>query len=1442
MSQNTDDLLRQILNAIERGGMGGSSSRTTGYSRNTNTNNVNDTLDELSKQFIEVSRSTTKTIKSSNLLSNVFDVFGKKHLEKSRKSLDDLDRVIRTLKDTMEEMGDNLSEDQKRNIQQDIKSAQAHKAELQSRVFATDSIHRFGSTLFSTSKQISSILLASVGNIASIIQSGGSGFALAGAAAETYVDSLHAVSSGLTNFATQTGTAMMMMGGRARVAGMGLTAVGTAAGIAGDALAQLAKVGVRIMMSEGDKVIQTYQNLTSSGVVFGSGLVGIGDATRGTMLRLEDMAEVVASNRDKFGAMGMSMAEATRRIGGVSKVLTTTRMDRELLALGYSYKEQAALAAEVYADMRKSMNGAHITDAQVANATKEYAENLSLIAALTGEDVKTKQAKIREENNNLFMQNLFAKMEENVAGSSVKLQGAFAGMSDIARHSLLDMIATQGHITNQKGALVAGTNVAFKKMMDDFYASYNEGTLDAKKASSINNQYSMEVVKGARKVADSMGAAAHYVTDTGKVLTDGQNEVLQDGLRHRADLEEVRKEQERIRKLSARDYDPNDPNSNPTIAMFKAIEVGSTLTKQLQETLIAELGKLMPTLDKYFAEIHKALKHIDDGGEETTNHLKDLITGIAGVTLAIWGFKTALDAVTGIFKKLPSMIGGGVPGAGGAGSASKLGAVAKGLGWSAAAGGLFYLGDELKEKGHDELSSAANIAGTTVAGGIAGGVLGSLAGPGGALVGGKIGATIGAGIGAWLEQGTIKKWFEKNSIGGSTDKGDIDAKVNRVQELYNQNIKSLEENGVDVTSNMSQQLALQQAMIDVENERKDQSKRNLGIAKDIYGIQNKSLRVLKQEAEAIEANFKNGTMPRNVANEERLRLTYEQIAILQNGNKVEARQITEQSNARDRVAKSYEELTNNINAESKISYDLAGLSLRQLITKRDLVSMDLNSGTIALNDKNKQLLANLDDAISVQLKNVDASELIAYNNDERKLYKQNIDLFREYSIRKDALYKQELKRLTENNTDQNILEQRILAKQYAEDAARDEYLSNLKNDFKTYATPTQKQKFDSKEYISLQKQMKEHENKLFEEKKLKLGKNPTENDLNTIRTQAKEQANKDFSTKFKELGDKTMGIESKIKKEPHSFLHKKLDTVTDKIKSYMQSNRVNDDGTLKINDRNRIPKTEDKSTLGKIWESATDKIKSFMQTNRVNDSHSTAIAKPKVQNKVDDSHVSHSSVRTKLEGSFSEYQLMQKDRALYDRYNKRKMELYDLEIKKLEKEYGKKITLVGDERNEVLYDAQLKAMEEFMDEINKVGAGKLKKEVIISEEKDKLSATELSIQKDNINIAKEMGLLKTESFNSVLATNMIGKVTNNLEKVTKSNNVTQTPENKEERKDVNNDSMEMIAMNTKLTNEKMDVYQRSVESGFKQMLVSLNQLSGIMQDNASNTRKIATNV
>lgn len=1391
MSQNTDDLLRQILNAIERGGMGGSSSRSAGYSRNTNTNNINDTLDELSKQFIEVSRSTTKTIKSSNLLSNVFDVFGKKHLDKSRKSLDDLDRVIRTLKDTMEEMGDNLSKDQRESIQNDIKSAQAHKAELQSRVFATDSIHRFGSTLFTTSKQITSILLASVGNIASIIQSGGSGFALAGAAAETYVDSLHAVSSGLTNFATQTGTAMMMMGGRARVAGMGLTAVGTAAGIAGDALAQLAKVGVRIMMSEGDKVIQTYQNLTSSGVVFGSGLVGIGEATHGTMLRLEDMAEVVASNREKFGAMGLSMTEATRRIGGVAKVLTTTRMDRELLALGYSYKEQAALAAEVYADMRKSMNGAHITDAQVANATKEYAENLSLIASLTGEDVKTKQAKIKEENNNLFMQNLFAKMEENVAGSSVKLQAAFAGMSDIARHSLLDMIATQGQITNQKGALVAGTNAAFKRMMDDFYASYNEGTLDAKKAKSINNQYSMEVVKGARKVADSMGAAAHYVTDTGKVLTEGQNEVLQDGLRNRADLEEVRKEQERIRKLSARDYDPNDPNSNPTIAMFKAIEVGATLSKQLQETLIAELGKLMPAaLDKYFAEIHKALKHIDDGGEETTDHLKDLITGVAGVTLAIWGFKTALDAVTGIFKKLPSLIGGGVPGAGGAGSsASKLGAVAKGLGWSAAAGGLFYLGDQLKEKGHEELGSAANIGGSTVAGAIGGGVLGSLAGgPVGAAIGAKIGAGIGAGIGVWFEQDTIKKWFEKNSIGGSSDKGDIDAKVNRVQELYTQNIKSLEENGVDVTSNMSQQLALQQAMIDVENERKDQSKRNLGIARDIYGIQNKSLRVLKQEAEAIEANFKNGTMPRNVANEERLRLTYEQIDILQNGNKVEARQVTEQSYARDRVAKSYEELTNNINAESKISYDLAGLSLRQLITKRDLISMDLNSGALALNDKNKQLLANLDDAISVKLKNVDASELIAYNNDERKLYKQNIALFKEYSIRKDALFKQELKRLNESNSSQTILEQRIQANQYAEEIARKEYLDELKNNLKTNAKPyapmshKDMAKFNEQEYKSLQK-------------------------------------------------------------EPQSFLHKKLDNATEKIKSYMQANRVNDDGTLKANERKSISKTEDKSTLGKIWESATEKIKSFMQTNRVNDNHSTAIAKPKIENKKDDSHISHSSMRTKLEGSFSEYQLMQKDRALYDRYNKRKMELYDLEIKKLEKEYGKKITLVGDERSEVLYDAQLKAMEEFMDEINKVGAGKLKKEVIISEEKDKLSSTELSIQKDNINIAKEIGVLKSQSLNSVLATNMIGKVTNNLEQInTKSNNVSVPVENKEERKDVNNDSMEMIAMNTKLTNEKMDVYQKSVESGFKQMLVSLNQLSGIMQDNASNTRKIATNV
>jgi len=608
------------------GGSGGGSFKTK---------DLEDTLKDVQKRFQSTAVASQKAFGATNTFLNVFN----KSSQEARESLGNMNRSIDEIDDVLRTHKNNLTDSQKKQLE-------ANKQEMQRRVASSESVSAYTSALGSAFAGAAKTLVSTVTNIASTIAGGGSGFAIAGSIAEAQIDITNQANQGLASAAQTSGAAMMGMGGRAKAAGVGLMALGTVAGFASDALSTFAKAGVKIMMAEGEKVINTYKNMANNGVIFGNGLQGMGEATRGTKLRLEDMAEVVSQNREAFGRAGIGMTEATKRVGAVAKAMATSKVDRELLALGYSYKDQAAMAAETLATMRMARGGANVTDKQVAEATKKYAENLTLISAITGEDIKAKQAKIAEENANLAME---AKISEMDPKQAAEFRASLAAMTDTQRKAVRDQMIF-GTVRDKDAALLMATNSGFRKSVGEITEAQKAGRLSTEETLRINNKYSQEMRDEALKRGKDLGAAAYAGGEAAQGVAKSQYEMSQAGIRYAGSLEEAQKRQKEIQD-KAREADPSKPTTDPTQAMFQSIEAGAELSKKLQEKVIANLSVMPNLLAKYYAEIEKLIDNMADGGQSATGWLEKLTMGLmlAQTALSLFGL------LKGKVPKLPGM-------------------------------------------------------------------------------------------------------------------------------------------------------------------------------------------------------------------------------------------------------------------------------------------------------------------------------------------------------------------------------------------------------------------------------------------------------------------------------------------------------------------------------------------------------------------------------------------------------------------------------------------------------------------------------------------------------------------------------------------------------------------------------------------------------------------
>jgi hypothetical protein len=231
-----------------------------------------------------------------------------------------------------------------------------------------------------------------------------------------------------------------------------------------------------------EKTVSTYQKISASGALFADGMTGMRTAASQSFLTINQFGEVLSKMSGTFAESGLSVGGATKMIGRVGDVMGAggaNSIRGRLLALGYSFQEQVELSAEVMSDMRKA-NSVYLNDPQkIAQTTEEYAKNLRVISAVTGEDARKKMEEARRGNAQTAFRAKLMELEAKFPGTMQATLTAMASMTPEAQQALREHIGL-GQVISKDIAITGQLSKGFNHEVT--------GMADIIKSGNLRNQ------------------------------------------------------------------------------------------------------------------------------------------------------------------------------------------------------------------------------------------------------------------------------------------------------------------------------------------------------------------------------------------------------------------------------------------------------------------------------------------------------------------------------------------------------------------------------------------------------------------------------------------------------------------------------------------------------------------------------------------------------------------------------------------------------------------------------------------------------------------------------------------------------------------------------------------------------------------------------------------
>jgi hypothetical protein len=494
---------------------------------------------------------------------------------------------------------------------------------------------------------------SAVGGLIKGLQAGSSGTQLATGMMTAAVDVAAGSGKALGGVIGGVGSAMSGMGGKAKIVGLGLTVLGSAVGFASEQAGKLAKFGIEVLSKEVEKTVGAFNTMSASGAIFANGMQGMRDASAGAGLTVDQFSKVVSANSELIGASGLGVVEGAKQIGRVGKELQKSGVQTQLLKLGYSFEEQAALTAETMANMRKA-GGGKLDDKEVAAQTQKYAENLRLISSITGEDAKKKMAAIQQENAELAFQQKTASMTKE---QRAQLNAAMATMTDQERKNFRDRMVF-GEVINKEGAIYEATVAGAREKGEAAAKLAEQGNLTAATNSDLNAQYG-EQIKASILSQQALGVAAYSGAESVKGAAAAMAQALDQANTYTTEgVEAAKKNNEAAAKTT-------DALTNSVIDAEKAAQ---SMKIKLQEMMDVPIAKFAQVSKQMLEAVAAQLAELGLGkgkpGEKQGPSTWDRVK-TAGASALEWGATGATvgAAVGGGIGSVPAAVIGGIGGA-----------------------------------------------------------------------------------------------------------------------------------------------------------------------------------------------------------------------------------------------------------------------------------------------------------------------------------------------------------------------------------------------------------------------------------------------------------------------------------------------------------------------------------------------------------------------------------------------------------------------------------------------------------------------------------------------------------------------------------------------------------------------------------------------------------
>lgn len=480
---DTNDLLNQLLQKMTElvgsGGSGSGSNTIGGVAPGNNQKAIADLRSEVEKLTKEIKNNTQTNF--GNLTKSLIE--GKNKIESATSTIKQLDESASRSTNAFE-----------KSIYTQNRDVLA-RAEM-FRTFSGETagfIGKFGSILVTGGTK-------AIKDLTNSLQGGADGIQIGTNLLSTAVG---ATTSSMGAFGQATsslgGALMLAKNGPVKAVGAALTGLGAVTGVATQAIGKLAEFGISVLSKEVEKTYRSFSSMSAAGAVFADGMGGMRRAAQESMLTVEQFSKVIDRNSELIAQSGLGMTQGAQQIGRIGGMIQKSGVAQQLLNLGYTFEEQASLTAATVANMRRAAGGT-VADNVVAEQTAKYAENLRIIAGITGEDAKRKVEEARAANTELAFQQKIAAMSEE---QRAQLDAAMATMTKQEQQNLRERMVF-GTIINKEGAIMEATVSAFREKGQVLADLLSQNQLTAQNVANVTAQYGETIRK---QVLDNTGLA-----------------------------------------------------------------------------------------------------------------------------------------------------------------------------------------------------------------------------------------------------------------------------------------------------------------------------------------------------------------------------------------------------------------------------------------------------------------------------------------------------------------------------------------------------------------------------------------------------------------------------------------------------------------------------------------------------------------------------------------------------------------------------------------------------------------------------------------------------------------------------------------------------------------------------------------------------------------------